>query len=313
MLSPRLDPNLAHWLANAPRHGTPGRPRFRPAGPELENVNNLALRRPDGSELPCRRYRSRPVPSEGTPPGITVVYIHGGSFIGGDLDTHDRACRRIALSTEYEVLALDYRRAPEHPAPAALDDVLLACRGITDAGGIPALSGDSAGGLIALLAARLLLAEGARLAPLLLITPNADLTLSLPSVEEFGFGWGLDAEELRGNIASWLPSRSPRALARFSPLQARFPPLPTVLLGRAGYDPLVDEGQALAERLRAQGTVVHDRLFPTLLHGFVNFDALSPAARAAGDTLFTEFAGLLRRESPDIHSTSSCTIFPQFH
>ncbi len=125
-----------------------------------------------------------------------------------------------------------------------------------------ALAGDSSGGTIALLAARELAARGTPASALWLACPNADLTLSQPSVREKGSGWGLEADALAWFVAQWLPDPTPAALARFSPLHADLAGLPPTLLATAEHDPLRDEGEALATRLREAGVPVDARPRP---------------------------------------------------
>src|SRR5689334_19897334 len=126
-------PNLAELRENMRR-----RAAHRPKGPALSHVEDL--RGPSG--IPLRRYR----PAE--EPRPLVVFAHGGGFVLGDLDSHDRTCRRIADACDVEVLAVDYRLAPEHPFPAAVDDVAAVLRWARPA----AVAGDSAGGYLATMA-----------------------------------------------------------------------------------------------------------------------------------------------------------------
>jgi acetyl esterase len=136
-----------------------------------------------------------------------VLYAHGGGFVFGDLDSHDRVCRRLALMANAAVLSVDYRRAPEHPAPAAVDDLFSVARWAAAApdelGPVlptPTLAGDSADGTIAVLAAARLATVSMPLSAVLLICPNADLTPSQPSVSAKGSGWGLQAHALPGFV-----------------------------------------------------------------------------------------------------------------
>lgn len=124
------DAALAHWLEGLPRgDGMEGmtdrerlqflrRPRSRPAGPALAHVRDLTV--PGPLPVPARLYRA------GSTPCPVTVFVHGGAFVTGGLDSHDRLCRRLALLSDTAVLAVDYRLAPEHPAPAAVEDVVQA-------------------------------------------------------------------------------------------------------------------------------------------------------------------------------------------
>jgi acetyl esterase len=152
----------------------------------------------------------------------------------GDLESHDAICRRLAHFGDVAVLAVDYRRAPEHPAPAAVDDAVQAFGWARfrpdELGGVAAagigLAGDSAGGALAVLAAVRLRDQGTPAAGLLLAYPNADLTLSEPSVTSEGHGWGLEADDARWFNAHWVPDPARRADPSVSPLQADLTGLP---------------------------------------------------------------------------------------
>src|SRR6202012_3184098 len=150
----------------------------RPPGPYLPFVRNLVI-----GDLSARLYR----PSPGPRP--LVIYLHGGGLVLGRLDSHDSVCRLLARTADVPVLALDYRLAPEHPGPAAVDDVTLAFASAAEnlpmLGGDPerggGLAGDSARGALAVLAAVRLRDAGTPAASLLLAYPNADMTLAEPS------------------------------------------------------------------------------------------------------------------------------------
>jgi acetyl esterase len=184
--------------------------------------------------VPVRHYQP------GRP--LTIVYLHGGFFFFGDLETHDARVRRLAAGTGASAVAVDYRRAPEHPWPAAVDDALAVFDGLD---GDLAVAGDSAGGLIgALLAER----RRDRLRAMLLVCPNTDLTLSRPSL--------LSEEE----VALWVPDPADRAAD--SPLVrdvADLAGMPPTLIVTAEHDPLRDEGNDYAELLRASGALVVHR------------------------------------------------------
>jgi acetyl esterase len=232
-----------------------------------------------------------------------LLYLHGGGFVMGDLDSHDSTCRRLARTADVTVMALDYRRAPEHPGPIAVQDAVAAWVWVSgrlaELGGDPAaglaLAGDSAGGAIAVLAAVRLRKTGHRPTALLLAYPNADMTLSQPSIESEGHGWGLEAEDLRWFVEQWVPDPARRADPAVSPLHADLSGLPPVVLATAEHDPLRDEGEALAVRLRDAGVEVDHRPHPGLVHGFLGLGHVSPAAARAGSALFTRFAQLLPR------------------
>ncbi|GAA4574269.1 alpha/beta hydrolase [Planotetraspora kaengkrachanensis] len=272
------------------RDGQRRRAMAAPRGPSLPLVDDIMI-----GELPVRLYR----PAAGPLP--LVVFLHGGMWTIGDLESHDRACRRLAAAAEVAVLAVDVRRAPEHPWPAAVDDAVAAVlwadrhRDRMGALGVPAVAGDSSGGNLAALACMRLRDEGGP-TPLaqILIYPNTDLTLSQPSVLEKGTGWGLDADAVAWGAEMWVPEGAMRADPRVSPLHAPdLGGLPPALVVTAEHDPLRDEGDAYARRLTAAGVPVRHHCEAKMVHGFLTLDAVSPAAAAAGDRLFTRVAELL--------------------
>jgi acetyl esterase len=237
-----------------------------------------------------------------------ALYLHGGGFVLGDLESHDSICRRLAQIADVAVLAVDYRRAPEHRGPAAVDDAVsafawaLSCPhelGADPEAGI-GLAGDSAGGALALLAAAGLRGQPAPVSALLLACPNADMTLSEPSVEQEGRGWGLEADDLRWFIEQWIPDPRLRADPGLSPVHADLTDLPPAVIATAGHDPLRDEGGTLARRLRQAGVDVHHLHHPRLVHGFLQLGHLSPAAARASSNLFERFGHLLRGQSQPV-------------
>jgi acetyl esterase len=297
------DPALQEWLAKLrkqqPDTAEPDlalvrAPRYRPAGPQLWSVREL--RNDTQPVSSARLYR----PSPGRLP--LVLFAHGGGFVFGDLDSHDRVCRRLALQANAAVLSVDYRRAPEHPAPAAVDDLFNVARwaaGLPDELGpvmpTPALAGDSAGGAIAVPAEARLAKASMPLSAVLLICPNADLTLSQPSVSAKGNGWGLQVDALRRFVHQWAPNLSPEFLRRDSPLHADLRGLPTTLVATTEHDPLRDEGAALVDHLRDLDVDARHLPHTGLIHGFLTLDSLSPVAKDAGDVLMRRLGRLLPR------------------
>ncbi|MFZ4842504.1 alpha/beta hydrolase [Mycetocola saprophilus] len=256
----------------------------RAPGPAMAEVLEATV----GAEVRVRTY----VPAEADPE-TSIVYLHGGGFVVGDLASHDALCRRLAVATSTAVIAVDYRRAPEHPAPAAVDDAIAAVAYARTRTPRIALAGDSAGAAIALLATARLLARGERVHALLLGYPMTDMTLSFPSVEKYGTGHGLDTADLEWYIEQWVPAGIDRGASSVSPISGSMIGFPPTLLVAAELDPLHDEGIAFAQRLQAAGTLVSVRTEPGLPHGFlVMVDALEPA-RAASERAFAEFAELL--------------------
>jgi len=216
VLEPFADEQLAAFVSQMPpfavgdvvamREGVDQRARQRPRGPEMHAVSDLRI-----GGVAARLYR----PVAGHTP--LVVYLHGGGWTIGSLETHDRVCRRLADGSGAAVLAIDYRLAPEHPWPASVDDTVSALRwvasGPPELGGVPdavAVAGDSAGGTLAALACLRLREEDPAALPDLqvLLYANADLTGAQPSMREKAAGWGLDAEAVRFFNSQWVPDRA---------------------------------------------------------------------------------------------------------
>ncbi|MEE6259945.1 alpha/beta hydrolase [Plantactinospora sonchi] len=263
-----------------------------PTGPEPAVVEQFDT--PVG--VPVRLYRParRPRP--------LVVYAHGGMWTIGDLDSHDRVCRRLCLEADIAVLAVDFRRAPEHPWPAAVEDVVGVLRWafahaeeLAVADDRIAVAGDSSGGNLAALACLRLHAEGGpQPTAQVLVYPNTDLTLSLPSVTEKATGWGISTDDIAWGAELWVPEPGRRADPAVSPLHApELGGLPAALVVTAEHDPLRDEGEAYAARLAAAGVPVRHRREPGMVHGFLTLDAVSPAAARAGQRVFADIAELL--------------------
>jgi acetyl esterase len=223
-------------------------------------------------------------------PSPLLVYLHGGGWVVGDLDTHDQPCRFIAREAGLRVLSIDYRRAPEHPFPAAVEDAVAAVRfAIAEAprlGADPdrvAVGGDSAGGNLAAVAARMLAqGDGPLPAFQLLIYPVTDLSHKRRSYELFREGFFLTERQMdwyRGNyLADPQAALDPRA----SPLLADdLGGLPPAHVAIAGFDVLRDEGDEYAARLRDAGVPLSVTRHTSLVHGFCNAIDLGGAPRAA--------------------------------
>jgi len=250
----------------------------------VEEVRSITVPTPAGP-LTARVYR--PKGAEGRLP--LLVWFHGGGFVIGDLSTADPTCRALASQAGAMVVSVDYRCAPEHPPPAALDDCLAATAWVAENGGNLggdgsriAVGGDSAGGTLAALVALAARDRDLKLALQLLIYPATDLTLSHPSVSEFGrapflldmhaLTWFTD-HFLQGSAAND-PSVSPLFAADFSGVA------PAMVI-TAEYDPVRDEGEAFAARLRKSGVAVDHVRYAGQMHGFFTMDLVFPAARRA--------------------------------
>lgn len=263
------------------------------AGPEraLAKVEGRTIIGPDG-EIPVRIYTPR-VPASSHP---VIVYYHGGGWVIGDLESHDRPLRVLADDAAAIVVSVDYRLAPENRFPAAYDDAVCAAQWVfshaTSFGGDPtrvAVAGDSAGGnLAAAVAQALHHLDGP--APVLqwLLYPVTDLADESPSYETFADGFFLTRKAMRSFIAHYTGGDSAAAAdPRASPLRAEsVAGLAPALIQTAGFDPLRDEGRAYAERLLEAGVSVDYRNYPGQLHGFFGMSgAISGAAAATAEAV----------------------------
>ena len=225
-----------------------------------------------------------------------LLYLHGGGFVIGGLETHDSLCRQLARRSGGAVLALDYRLAPEHPVPAAVDDSWAALEWLAaQAGGLGldgsrlAIGGDSAGGTLAAVGAIHARDRGLPLALQLLITPGTTAHADTASHRLFANGFLLDAAAIAWFFDHYIPYHHRRDW-RFAPLEA--PDLegvaPACLL-LAECDPLVDEGLAYGDRLRAAGVPVQLEIGRGLTHDFIKMGRVLKEAgafqQAAADAL----------------------------
>lgn len=219
-----------------------------------------------------------------------IVYFHGGGFVLGSLASTDPLCRLLAAQSGVRVLSVDYRLAPEHPYPAALEDALAAfraARGLAvELGADPelvAVGGDSAGANLALVVAHQQALLGQPVPALVLaLYPVVDPEYTGGSRDEFASGFGLDKAFIEELERMYLPDGVPTDDVRGALLRATdLSGMPPVYLATAGFDPLRDEGEELAERLRAAKVPVVARRFPGLVHGYASFTAVSAAARDA--------------------------------
>jgi acetyl esterase len=242
-----------------------------------------------GGDIPIRIYR----PASADPLPV-VVYFHGGGWVIGDIASHDTICHRIAVGVPAVVVNVDYRLAPEHPFPAAVEDCDAATRWAAEhaaeLGGDSArlaVAGDSAGGnLAAVVTRRCRDAGGPPIAFQLLIYPTTDQTRSLPSHAENGAGYLLDANAMGWFIGHYLngaDERHPDASPLFIDDLSGLPP---ALVITAEFDPLRDEGEAYAQRLREAGVPVTASRYDGMIHGFYGLDAIFDSAKlATGETV----------------------------
>jgi len=238
----------------------------------LPRIEDLTLPADDGTPLPARLY----APSADRLP--VMLYLHGGGFTIGGIETHDSLCRQLALRSGAAVLSLDYRLAPEHRFPVAVDDTWAALRWLHAQGAASlgldgtrlAVGGDSAGGTLAAVTAIRARDQGIPLRLQLLITPGtADGPSGMPSRSTFAEGYLLDARTIDWFFGHFVTVEE-RADWRFAPLNADdvegVAPACVVL---AECDPLVDEGVAYADRLRAAGVPVELDIHRGMTHDFI--------------------------------------------
>jgi acetyl esterase len=235
-------------------------------------------------DIPVRVYRpksDRPLP--------VVVYFHGGGWVIGDINTHDATCQRLAAGVPAVVVSVDYRLAPEHRFPAAVEDCDAATGWVSahaaELGADPArlaVAGDSAGGNLAAVVARHARDSGGPpIAFQLLVYPATDLTRSLPSQTENGEGYLLDSHGMTWFIGHYLDGADPMN-ADASPLFADdLSGLPPALIVTAEFDPLRDEGEAYAERLRQAGVAAATSRYDGMIHAFYGLDALFDSSKKA--------------------------------
>jgi acetyl esterase len=255
------------------------------AEPGLDDVLTIDWEVP-GADGPLAARLYVP-PAEPDFPGL-LVYFHGGGFVLGSLNSTDPLCRLLAAQSGVRLLSVDYRLAPEHPYPAALEDALAAYRWVRKRAGtfgaepeLVAVGGDSAGANLALVVAHQQPPD-TRPAFVLALYPVTDAERSGGSREEFGDGFGLSSEHLAELERLYLPDGVPDGDTRGAILRATdLADMPPTYLATAGFDPLRDEGEELARRMHDAGVPIVTRRFRGLVHGYANLTALSAAARDA--------------------------------
>lgn len=230
-----------------------------------------------------------------------LVYYHFGGGVIGSLESCHRLCALIAKASGAPVMSVDYRLAPEHPYPAGLDDALAAYSwAIENAArygapaGKAAVGGDSMGGNFAAIAAQHF--KGPR-GPMLqlLIYPAVDFVSETPSMHDFSNAFPLTSETVEFFVRKYLPEGVDPAGTRISPGRAQdLRGLAPALIYTAGFDMLVDQGQAYGERLRDAGVRAEYHCFESLPHGFVAMPSAAPAAEAAIRQIASETAAALK-------------------
>ncbi len=282
-----LDPQVARFLEKQAAASPPTTPTERRAQRQAQSimrVDDRAIGGPHGP-IPLRIY----VPP-GPQPLPVLVFYHGGGWVTGDLDSSDFQCRLLARWADCLIVHVNYRHAPEHPFPAALDDAYAGASWVeehastigADANNI-AVGGDSAGGNLAASVALLARERGSpRLVFQYLAYPVVDATMSLPSYRENATGYGLTRETMAWYWDQYVPDLAERTNHLASPLQASaLGDLPAALVMTAEFDPLRDEGEAYAQRLEQSGVSVELKRYGGLVHGFLGQTAEVDAAKLA--------------------------------
>jgi acetyl esterase len=259
----------------------------------VHELRNLTASVP-GGEMAVRLYR--PTEASGLP---LIVHFHGGGFVFCDLDTHEPMCRTLAHRSGCAVASVDYRLAPEHPFPVPLEDCYHATQWLAaharelgvDATRL-AVAGDSAGGNLAIGVSHLTRERsGAPLRYQALIYPVTDAACDNASWRDLGQGYMLSREWMQWAWECYVPDASRRADPLASPLRAGdLAGLPPATIVTADYDPLRDEGEAYAARLRDAGVPVIARRYLGVIHGFVSLPFATPLANRA----LADVAGDLR-------------------
>jgi len=298
-----IDPQAAAVLERAARAALPPYPQIgaaaarelyretrgalAPPPPEVAKVEDLRASGPAGP-IPVRLYRALGAVADERLP--VLVYFHGGGWTIGDLDTHDIVCREFANLARCAVASVDYRLAPEHKFPAAVEDAIAATHWIgrmaetlgLDPGRV-AVGGDSAGGNLATVVALTLRdAGGPPLAMQVLIYPAVDMTVDRESHLKFAEGYMLTRESIQWFVSNYLRGAEDASDWRASPLRANdLAGVAPAYVITAGFDPLLDEGKAYADRLHEAGVPVTYECFEGMIHGFVTMGGVIAAAHHA--------------------------------
>lgn len=272
-------------LADARQASIDGLAPWKGEPEPVDSIEDVRLHEPGGS-FPIRIYSP-----ERTKPSPALVYFHGGGWVLGDLETHDVICRALACRSRAVVVAVDYRLAPEHQFPAAVIDCYAATKWVSDHAdrlGIDprriAVGGDSAGGnLAAVVSLQSRDEAGPHIALQVLVYPSTDLSsFDTPSCREFGEGYWLNLSLMEWFREQYLARPEDARCVHASPLLApNLQGLPPALVITAECDPLRDEGEAYAKRLREAGVPVRQTRYAGMIHPFFAMSGGIAQAREA--------------------------------
>lgn len=259
---------------------------FRPEPPAVAATVEVPMGRPDGSALLARLYR--PLHSHADEILPLLIYFHGGGWCVGDVPSYDVLCRQLANASGCAVLSVEYRLAPEHPFPAATEDARFAFAWATEHADLLAidreriaLGGDSAGGNLSIVTALALRGEEAQPRFLMLVYPSTEIVSTRASRDRYADGYFLDRETLHWFFERYLPEGDTEDW-RASPMRAAsLAGLPPMLVIGAEFDPLVDDCEAFAARVAAEGGEVTYHAFPGVVHGFLTLGKVFPEAQQA--------------------------------
>ncbi|MEY8717091.1 alpha/beta hydrolase fold domain-containing protein [Francisella philomiragia] len=248
---------------------------------DLESVEDIEITHNDGHNIPVRVYN--PKVDEKLK---VIIFSHGGGFVSGTLDSFDAFCRKLALTTNRIVFAVDYRLAPEHKFPAGLNDVEFVAEYVYQHSkrlGVSrkkfTLMGDSAGANLTVLATYNLLQKGSvKIGNNIILYPSVDLShMPTKSLEDFSSGYILTKAKTKWYSDLYVPEGMDKCSPEISPFYIKeLDNMPRTLVMTAGYDPLKDEGLLFAERLLRHDVEVQHYHFDSLVHGFINFSKLIP-------------------------------------
>ncbi|MES2494748.1 MAG: alpha/beta hydrolase [Pseudomonadota bacterium] len=289
-LSPIAQALLDQMTAHAPDWKTISPLDFRAMSASMvqpaDAGDRIISRDLDADGVPVRLYRREE--AVGVEP--VLLFLHGGGYIACSIDSHERLCSRLARLTGCAIVSVDYRLAPEHVFPAAVEDAATALDWLArEAAGLGldpdriAIGGDSAGGTLATVTAiRARDDGGPKVVHQLLIYPGTDLAGETESKRAFATGYFLDADFAELCISSYIPDAGDRSHPWASPLRsASLADLPPATILTAECDPLRDEGKAYADRLREAGVPVDYRMYSGMFHGFASMFGILPEADQA--------------------------------
>jgi acetyl esterase len=308
-----VDPQVRMILDQMEAQGAPPISELTPAEARAAMANLAALGKyPDeraptedrtipgpGGGIPVRIYR----PNSDIPLPV-VVFMHGGGWVIGNVDTHDSVCQQLATSVPAVVVSVDYRLAPEYPYPAAVEDCMAATNWVHEHaeelgadGDRLAVAGDSAGGnLAAVVSIKARDAGGPPISFQVLVYPATDLTRASPSHAANGQGYLLTKESMDWFIGHYAPGselKNPDVSPLFADSLAGLPP---ALVITAEFDPLRDEGEAYADRLRESGVEARTSRYDGMIHAFFGMDLLLPQAAEAIQEASTSLRQALYRD-----------------